>query len=592
MQPTRRIMLAVAALVVAFSVSCANATDGASAATASPSLDETSVSIAIPRLSPAFAELFSATRSGGGSSRALIGASKVELALYKGDATEPFMSWTVDTPTLLGDGNTNVSTSKIIPDDTGICSVVAKVYNSAVSEIEPVAQGQATQTIAANRSNSISVYCLPTASVLASLPFSGTPSPTPFAISANSSVTAMGQELWYKFVPSGCSVTVSCQAAAGNGNTIGGIIYDASGKALSANFETIAIKASASAPYLRYISVTPGDTYYIGLAQSSGQVVGSNDFSIGIADGPDNPAAPTLTVPVDSVGEIDLAWTPAARVSSYDLWYKDSHDTYGSGKLYGNYPASSAGCKLTDLDTTLGYAVWLVARVADDNWASGAGTAATALPMHVKTLLSANGRSWKGEAVGRIPDGSASYSAGTFSLTGGGLLGLGSGELPMEYVHASVSGNFTLIAHIATVSAQSTGHQALAGISVCEAVAAIAKDCILGINFTDKGSGAALMPGGEIRYFDEGSTGWGGAVPITPWLKMQRIGSTLKCWVSTDGIAWTQQQLTSYTVSTDTWEYFDPSFSAATLEVGFFVNANAWYDQATANFDNVSLTTP
>lgn len=36
----------------------------------------------------------------------------------------------------------------------------------------------------------------------------------------------------------------------------------------------------------------------------------------------------------------------------------------------------------------------------------------------------------------------------------------------------------------------------------------------------------------------------------------------------------------------------DRRLLAATLEVGLFVNADSWYDQATARFDSVSLTTP
>ncbi len=182
--------------------------------------------------------------------------------------------------------------------------------------------------------------------------------------------------------------------------------------------------------------------------------------------------------------------------------------------------------------------------------------------------------SWLDQDVGSVGlPGSATSTNGTFTVNGAGAEIFGTAD-GFHFVYQPLTGDGTVVARV--VSLQGGASYASAGVMIR--------------NTLDAGSANAKTAdwpwyGGiyfDMRTAAGGSTTEpGNATATLPyWVKVSRSGSTLSSYVSPDGVNWTQLG-TSQTIPMNQSVY-----------AGLAVTSGSTTSQATATFDNVSISTP
>jgi regulation of enolase protein 1 (concanavalin A-like superfamily) len=165
--------------------------------------------------------------------------------------------------------------------------------------------------------------------------------------------------------------------------------------------------------------------------------------------------------------------------------------------------------------------------------------------------------------------GSASYSAGTFTVLGSGTDIYGTAD-QFNYASQSVSGNLTITALVNTQT--NTNSWAKAGVMIRESTAAGA--AYVGVYITP-GKGASL----QYRPSDNATAVNGPETTglVAPyWLQLVRNGSTFTASISPDGVTWTVLGTETATMST-----------AATAGLAVCSHNNTAL--STATFSNISV---
>jgi regulation of enolase protein 1 (concanavalin A-like superfamily) len=178
---------------------------------------------------------------------------------------------------------------------------------------------------------------------------------------------------------------------------------------------------------------------------------------------------------------------------------------------------------------------------------------------------------WTGADIGAVGlAGSASYSSGTFTVSGSGSDIWNAGD-QFNYAYQSVSGDTTIIARV--VSENGTQSFAKAGVMIRESLATNSVEASVLLTPTN---GVAM----EIRPTTGAAsinvTGWIAGVKPAQWLKLVRSGDTFTGYYSADGSSWTQIAATNVTMN-----------SSATA--GLAVTSHDNTSLNTATFDNVSI---
>ena len=179
---------------------------------------------------------------------------------------------------------------------------------------------------------------------------------------------------------------------------------------------------------------------------------------------------------------------------------------------------------------------------------------------------------WSNTDVGSVGlAGSSSYSNGTFTVNGSGTQIWDTAD-GFQFAYQSLSGDGTIIARL--VNLQGGSPVESAGLMVRETLTAGSTNV-----YTALGQQSLI-------YFDEraasggttASQSSGSSVVVPIWLKLVRSGNTFSGYLSHDGVSWTQ-------VGTN------QTFTmAANVFIGLAVNSASNSALATANFDNVSIT--
>ena len=172
-------------------------------------------------------------------------------------------------------------------------------------------------------------------------------------------------------------------------------------------------------------------------------------------------------------------------------------------------------------------------------------------------------------------NGSASYSSGTFTVAGRGTGITGTSD-GFRFVYLPVTGNCTIIAHVATFS--STNANSSAGVM-------IRNNDVTDAGATEASSGYhPTSPTGISSHFrltKNGTTTVTTVAQSSPyWVKVVRSGSTLSAYRSTNGTSWTQVS-TNQTISMT-----DP------VQVGLAVTSGSTSTTNTATISSVSITQP
>ena len=137
---------------------------------------------------------------------------------------------------------------------------------------------------------------------------------------------------------------------------------------------------------------------------------------------------------------------------------------------------------------------------------------------------------WQHGDVGGVSvSGSASYSAGVFTVQGAGA-DIGGSEDALHFVYQPVAADGEVVARVCSVTA--TSANAKAGVMLRQALAAGSREVSL-----------VVLPGGTTEFLQRASPGGRtrviAAVQTTAgWVKLTRIGRDVTASTSTDGTTW------------------------------------------------------
>jgi len=180
---------------------------------------------------------------------------------------------------------------------------------------------------------------------------------------------------------------------------------------------------------------------------------------------------------------------------------------------------------------------------------------------------------WLDQDVGLVGlAGSASYSSGTFTVNGGGAGIYGTADA-FHFVYQPLTGDGTIVARVASLQG-GVGYVS-AGVMIRNTLDAGAVNA----KTADWRSYGGIYF--DVRTAAGGSTTEPGHTSATLpyWMKVSRSGSTFSSYISPDGVTWTQLATSQITTNQNVY-------------VGLAVNSGNTTAQATATFDNVSVTTP
>jgi hypothetical protein len=200
------------------------------------------------------------------------------------------------------------------------------------------------------------------------------------------------------------------------------------------------------------------------------------------------------------------------------------------------------------------------------------------------TGLSMTGQVWSfttsGGVTGNLPSGwshrdigsvgvagSASYSSGVFSVTGGGADIWGAADA-LHYAYQSMTGNGQMVARVASVA--NVAAWTKAGVMIR---GSLSSNAAMAIMLVSPSKGTALQyrttAGGQAASI-------AGPFDTAPcWVKIVRSGNTITAYTSANGSTWT-------TVGTVTLNL------GSTVQIGLAVSSHNTSRLATATFDNVS----
>jgi regulation of enolase protein 1 (concanavalin A-like superfamily) len=178
---------------------------------------------------------------------------------------------------------------------------------------------------------------------------------------------------------------------------------------------------------------------------------------------------------------------------------------------------------------------------------------------------------WATTDVGSVGiAGSASYSSGTFTVSGAGADIWGNAD-SFRYTYQPLSGDGQIVARVTGL--QNTNTFAKAGVMLRETTASGAAHVILD-----------ARPDGSLEFMTRSASGGattyiGGGNQASPqWLKLTRSGGTVTGFMSADGSAWT-------TVGTATLSI------ASNAAIGLAVTSHDTSTLNTSTFDNVTVST-
>ena len=179
---------------------------------------------------------------------------------------------------------------------------------------------------------------------------------------------------------------------------------------------------------------------------------------------------------------------------------------------------------------------------------------------------------WTDQDIGSVSiAGSASYSNGTFTVTGSGSSISGTAD-QFNYAYQAAGTSYTITARVVSMTNTNSGAQA--GVMIRETLAT--GSTMANINVTPSNG----VTWAYRTATNGGTSGSRTASLVAPyWVRVVRNGSTFTGYFSPDGVTWTQQGTVSISM-------------ASNVYIGLVVSSRSNSQLCTATFDNVSVTTP
>lgn len=165
--------------------------------------------------------------------------------------------------------------------------------------------------------------------------------------------------------------------------------------------------------------------------------------------------------------------------------------------------------------------------------------------------------------------GSASYAAGTYTVSGAGADIWDSAD-QFNYMYQPLSGDLDVVAHVASLT--NTNSWAKAGVMVRESLAANARHALTLVSYSHGFAFQRRLDTGGLSL----NTSWGSA-SASGWVRLKRTGYTFESYASADGATWTL-------IATDTVPMTDPIY------VGIAVTSHNSGAATKAVIDHFSVT--
>ena len=165
--------------------------------------------------------------------------------------------------------------------------------------------------------------------------------------------------------------------------------------------------------------------------------------------------------------------------------------------------------------------------------------------------------------------GSATFAGGTFSVSGAGNQVYSSAD-GMHFAYQPLSGDGTIIARLTSFPGSTGSSQA--GLMIRQTLDPGATNVFVADQPSTMYLSDRLSTGASTTIY------WGSSITLPTWVKLVRSGNTFSGYSSYNGLDWTQIS-TSQTVT-----------MAQNVYVGLGVSSGSTGSLATANFDNVSVS--
>jgi len=266
-------------------------------------------------------------------------------------------------------------------------------------------------------------------------------------------------------------------------------------------------------------TVSMASTIYAGLAiaSNSASTISMTFDNVSVTSGG---SAPVITSATTATGTVGTAF-------NYNITANNSPTSFGATGLPAGLSVNTGSGLISGTPTASGNSS---ANITATN-SSGTGSG----PLTI-TIAPAGGglpSPWVTADVGAVgASGSASYTGGTFTVTGSGADIWGTAD-ELRYVYQSASGDCSVTARVASV--QNTSLSAKAGVMIRET-----------LNANSTFAAAYLTPQ-NLAKFEYRATSGGSAAnnnltatTIPYWVRVTRVGNTFSAYRSTDGSTWSQ----------------------------------------------------
>jgi uncharacterized protein (DUF2141 family) len=322
-----------------------------------------------------------------------------------------------------------------------------------------------------------------------------------------------------------------------------------------------------SSPYTLTWSSVPAGSYTLTAVatDNDGQTTTSSPVTVTVNTSSNAPPTVSITSPANNAtfaAPASIGITASAADSDGAI---AKVDFYNGTTLLGT--ATTSPYSFTWNNVSSG--TYTLTAIATDN----GGATTTSSPVSV--TVSAAGTLPAGWSHGDIgatgATGAASYSGGTFTVTGAGADVWGSTDA-LHYAWRSMTGDGTIIARVASI--QNVNAWTKAGVmirnstspSAAQAFMLVAASSVKGVPFQ--------------RRVSDGNTSVSTPGPFVTapyWVKLVRSGNVITGYASPDGSTWTQIGSDTFTVG-------------SSVLIGLGVSSHVAGVNATATFDNVTVT--
>jgi RHS repeat-associated protein len=308
-------------------------------------------------------------------------------------------------------------------------------------------------------------------------------------------------------------------------------------------------------------TITMAQNVYVGLAVASGATSSTTTAAfdnLSITSNPD--PAPVITSVSATTGSIGSQVSISG--SNFGASQGGSVVTLNGASVPINF--WSATSIIITIPTGATSGPLLVSFGADKNDSNYVYFTVTSQPLPV---------GWLDADVGQIGTiGSATFSNGTFTVSGSGLIPTGGGNSDgFHFAYQTMSGDGTVVARVVSLTGGTS--YASAGVMIRETLAQGATN-----------ANTSAVPGPFVMFFYRTTTAGGtttvsgGRVTLPYWVKVVRAGNSFSGYMSSNGTTWVQVGSTQ-TIS-----------MGQSVYVGLAVGSGSTSSTTTATFDNGSIT--